>query len=258
VNWHRFTVLVLLMFIQVACAAITPQSDTPARPADPGETAVSPTARAESINRTLVSTRGIGRITFTHSGQSQRLRIAWVSAVPEKLRAVLLGVDGRPLITISADGTWFYLRDHTTGEYRRESPQGYRLKTALHLPLDVSSLSRLLAGRMPSFDYDRAELISGRTPVETGIVLKKWWNRVGKVYILKSRPAIARIESYRQTGEMRYWVDILETQKVENYWVPRVLSIHNDATSHFVLDIERYWANEPVRPGTFRLDPPEE
>lgn len=256
-NWHRFTLLVLLMFIQVACAAIPPNSDTTARPADPGETAASLTARSESINRTLVSSRGIGRITFTHSGQSQRLRIAWVSAVPDKLRAVLLGVDGRPLVTISADGTWFYFRDHTTGEYRRESPHGYRLKTALNLPLDVSSLSRLLAGRMPAFDYDRAERISGRTPAETGIVLKKWWNPVGKVYLLKSRPAIAGIESYRQTGEMRYRADILETQKVKAYWVPRVLSIHDDATRHFVLDIERYWANEPVRPGMFRLEPPE-
>ncbi len=256
-NWRRLTVLVLLIFIQAACAAITPQNDTPARPVDPGETAASLTALSESINRTLISSRGIGRITFTHSGQSQRLRIAWVSAVPEKLRAVLLGVDGRPLVTIAADGTWFYFRDHTTGEYRRESPQGYRLKTALDLPLDVSSLSRLLAGRMPTFDYDRAEPISGRTPDETGILLKKWWNRVGKVYIFKSRPAIAGIESYRQTGELRYRADILESQKVEAYWVPRVLSIHDDATRHFVLDIERYWANEPVRPGTFRLDPPD-
>lgn len=257
-NWHRLTVGVLLMFIQAACAATLPPSDTPARPADPGETAASLAARSESINRTLVSTRGIGRITFTQSGQSQRLRIAWVSAVPGKLRAVLLGVDGRPLITISADGTWLYFRDHSTGEYRRESLQGYRLQTVLRLPLDVSSLSRLLAGRMPTFDYDRVELITGRTPAETGIVLKKWWNRVAKVYILKSRPAIASIESYRQTGEMRYRADILETQKVEHYWVPRVLSIHDDATSHFVLDIERYWANEPVRPGTFRLEPSEE
>lgn len=257
-NWHRLTVLVPLIFIQVACAAINPKSDTPARPADPGETAASLAARVESINQTLVSSRGIGRITFSHSGQSQRFRIAWVSTVPEKLRAVLLGVDGRPLITISADGTWFYYRDHTTGEYRRESPQEYRLKKALHLPLDVSSLSRLLAGRVPAFDYDRTELMSGRTPDESGIVLKKWWNKVGKVYISESRPAITRIESYRQTGEMRYRADILEIQKVGAYRVPRVLSIHDDATSHFVLDIERYWANEPVKPGTFRLEPPEE
>ena len=257
-NWHRLTVLVPLIFIQVACATLSPKSDTPARPADPGETAARLAARAESINQTLVSSRGIGRITFTHSGQSQRLRIAWVSAVPEKLRAVLLGVDGRPLVTIAADGTWFYFWDHATGEYRRESSQGYRLKAALQLPLDVSSLSRLLAGRMPAFDYDRTELISGRTPEENGIVLKKWWNRVGKVYIDRSRPAITRLESYRQTGEMRYRADILEVQKVGVYWVPRTLSIQDDATNHFVLDIERYWANEPVKPGTFRLEPPEE
>ncbi len=256
-NWHRLTVLAPLIFIQVACAAIIPRSDTPARPADPGETAARLAAHSESINQTLVSSRGIGRITFTHSGQSQRLRIAWVSTVPEKLRAVLLGVDGRPLVTISADGTWFYYQDHTTGEYRRESLQGYRLKTALQLPLEVSSLPRLLAGRMPSFDYDRTERINGRTPDETAIVLKKWWNMVGKVYISKSRPAFTRIESYRQTGEMRYRADILEIQKVEGYVVPRVLSIHDDATRHLVLDIERYWANEPVKPGTFRLDPPE-
>ncbi len=258
-NWHRLTLLIPLIFIQIACTALTRKNDTPAtRPAGSGENAASLAARSESINRTLVSHRGIGRITFTHSGQPQRLRIAWVSAVPEKLRAVLLGVDGRPLVTISADGTWFYFLDHTTGEYRRESPRGYRLKTALHLPLDVRNLTLLLAGRMPSFDYNRTELLSGRTDAENALVLKKWWNTVGRVYIPKSQSTISRIESYRQTGEMRYRADILETQRVKAYIVPRVLSIHDDGDNHFVLDIERYWVNEPVRPGTFGLDPPEE
>ncbi len=256
-NWHRLTILIPLIFTQIACTAITRRHETPARPADSGENAASLVARSGSINQTLVSSRGIGWITFTHSGQPQRLRIAWVSAVPEKLRAVLLGMDGRPLVTISADGTWFYFQDHTTGEYRRDSPRGYHLKTALHLPLDVRNLALLLAGRMPSFDYDRTELQAGRTPDETILVLKKRWNTVGRVYIPKSRATISRIESYRQTGEMRYRADIPETQSVKTYIVPRVLSIHDNGTNHFLLNIERYWVNEPVSPETFRLDPPE-
>jgi len=257
VNWYRLTLLVPLIFIQIACTAITRRNDTPARPVDSGENAASLAARSQSINQTLVSSRGIGRITFTHSGQPQRLRIAWVSTVPEKLRVVLLGVDGRPLVTISADGTWLYFLDHTTGAYRRESPRGYRLKTALQLPLDVRSLTLLLAGRVPSFDYDRTERMPGRTEAETALVLKKWRNTVGRVYMPKSRATISRVESYRQTGQMRYRADILETQSVKGHIVPRVLSIYDDGANHFELDIERYWVNEPIRPGTFRLDPPE-
>ncbi|MCP3954667.1 MAG: hypothetical protein GY697_20970 [Desulfobacterales bacterium] len=256
-NWHRLTVLIPLIFFQISCAAITKKSDLPVSPEGPGKNGASLAVLTESINQTLVSSRGIGWIAFTHSGQLQRLRIAWVSAVPEKLRVVLLGADGRPLVTISADGTWFYFQDHTTGEFRKDSPLGYRLKAALHLPLDVRSLSLLLAGRLPPIDYDRTELLPGRTPDETVIVLKKWWNMVGRVYISNSRSAIARIESYRQTGEMRYQADIKETQKVKTYVVPRVLSINDKANNQFVLDIERYWANEPVSPEVFRLDPPE-
>ena len=255
-NWRRLTFLVPLIFIQVACATIS-KDTAPPRPAGNGVDAARLVARCESTNQSLVSTRGIGWITFARSGKRQHLRIAWISAVPEKLRAVFIGVDGRPLITISADGNWLYFLDHTTGEFHQDTPRGYRLKTALDLPLEVSSLVLLLAGRMPTIDYDRTELSSGRTPDEIGIVLKKWWNMVGKVYVPKSRPAISGIESYRQTGELLYRADIKETQEIKTYIVPRVLSIHDGAANHFVLDIERYWANEPVKPEMFRLDPPE-
>jgi outer membrane biogenesis lipoprotein LolB len=257
VNRRRFIFLVPLMFIQVACAAISKDA-APSVPADSGGSAADLLARVENANQTLVSTGGIGRITFSQSGKAQHLRIAWVSEMPDKLRIVLLGVDGRPLVTIAADGSSFYYVDHTTGEFRKETLRGHLLNAALQLPMDPGSLALLLAGRMPAFNYDRAELLPGRFPDETVIVLKKWWNRVGKVYVARSRQAISRVEAYRQTGEMRYCADIEETQDVAHYLVPRVLSIRDGATRHFRLDIERYRVNEPVRPGTFHLDPPEE
>ncbi len=250
-------ILIILIYIQTGCANFTKKTDGFPKRKTPGENAESLVKKLESVNQTLVASKGIGRMDTVHSGRQQHLRIAWISTVPEKLRVAVLGVDGRPLITVSADGTWFYFLDHTTGEFHKSSPDGYRLKTALRLPLGVRNLALILAGRIPQFDYDRTEVSAGRTTGETVLVLKKWWNVIGKVYIRKSPPAILRIESYRQTGEVRYIADIKETQRVKEYIVPRVLTINSSAASSFALDIDRYWANEPATPATFILHPPE-
>ena len=261
-KWFRLTLLIVLILLQTGCATSIKKSDTFPKSAIPGENAESLVAKLENVNQTLVSCKGIGRMKYVQSGRSQHLRIAWISEVPEKLRIALLGVDGRPLITVSTDGTWFYFLDHTTGEFHKSSPDDYRLKTALRLPLDVRSLALILAGRIPKFDYDRIEVSAGRTTGETVVVLKKWWNRVGKIYIGKSpsaisRPAILRIESYRQTGDVRYIADIKKIQIVKEYVVPRALTISSGQANSFALDIDRYWVNEPVTPETFILHPPE-
>jgi hypothetical protein len=256
------SILIVLILLQTGCATFIKKTDTFPKSKFPGENAESLVEKLENANRTLVSGKGIGRMKYVQSGRSQHLRIAWISEVPEKLRITVLGVDGRPLITASTDGTWFYFLDHTTGEFHKSSPDGYRLKTALRLPLDVRSLALILAGRIPEFDYDRIEVSTGRTTDETVVVLKKWWNRVGKIYISKSppaisRPAISRIESYDQIGDVRYIADINEIQVVKEYVVPRVLTINSGGANSFALDIDRYWVNETVDPETFILHPPE-
>jgi len=256
-NPYRLTLLIALLLFQAACATVADRASRPGETAGPaGEGAVLAT-RCENVNRTLLSSRGIGRLEFSSSGRTQRLRFAWVGAFPGKLRVVLLGLDGRPLVTVATDGNGICLLDHTTGKFHRESPPGGRLKALADLPLHLDALARLLAGRMPAFDYNRAEPIEGRTAVEDGVVLKKWWNRVGRVYLHESQPTFTRIEAYRQTGELRYRADIKKTRQVKAFTVPRILAIHDDAGRRLTLDIERYWANEPVRPGTFRLESPE-
>ena len=250
-NWQRFTVLVPLFLILSACATLKPERDPNA------ETAARLMARCAEVNRTLISSRGIGRIAFTYAGRPQRLRFAWTSEVPAKLRVVVLGPDGRPLVTVAADGTRLYTHDHTTGEYRKHSQQGYLLKNALRLPLDVGSLTYLLAGRLPPMDFDKVGLLDSVTPPEAGVVLKKGWNRVGRVYVQPPEPVFTRLESYRRNGPLKYRIDLEQTWKVDEYTVPRRLIIHNDAGGRYVLEIDRYWANEPIEPGTFQLEPPQ-
>ena len=253
-NRYRLTLLIPLLLSLAACAALTDRSTPPTGTADDGADLA---ARCEAVNQALVASRGIGQLAFTRSGRTQRLKFAWVSRLPDKLRVVLLGLDGRPLVTTAADGRVIRLMDHTTGKFHRESYPGGRLKAMLDLPLTLDSLARLLAGRMPVFDYDRAEPTEGRTPVEDGIILKKRWNRVGRLYLHVSQPVFTRIEVYRQTGELRYRIDIEETRQIKAFRVPRRLSIDAGGARRLTLDIERYWANEPVNPKTFRLAPPE-
>jgi len=253
---HRCILLALMLAMQTACAAVPGTVDSP------GDDSAELVQILEHTNRTLTTNKGIGRLEFTHSGSRQRLRIAWISQLPDKIRLTVLGLDGRPLMTAATNQNGFALQDHTTGNYQQGSLEDYRLKAALHLPLDVKSLALILAGRVPEFEYDRAVISPGRTDGERVLVLKKWWNRVGRIYFRNAasaglQPTITRIEAFRQTGELRYQADIDATRAVGDYLVPRILAIQSGAADRIVLDIERYWANEPVGPGTFRLRPQE-
>lgn len=248
----RCILLALILALQTACAAVP----GPVEP--PGDDSVKLARILEQTNRTLTTCKGIGRLEFTHSGSRQRLRIAWVSQMPEKIRLTVLGLDGRPLMTAAADESGFAVQDHTTGTYQQGSLEDYRLKAALHLPLDVNSLALILGGRLPDFKYDRAVITSGRSDGEHAVVLKKWWNMVGRVYFRNTtsaglQPTITRIEAFQQTGEMRYRADINATRVVGKYVVPRSLTVQSGANDRIVLDIERYWVNEPVPPETFQL-----
>jgi len=252
----RCILLALILALQTACASMPGPAEAP------GEDGAELVRILENTNRTLAISKGIGRLELNHSGSRQRLRIAWVSQVPDKIRLTVIGLDGRPLITAAANQSGFALQDHTSGTYQKGALEDYRLKAALNLPLDVNSLSLILAGRFPDFEYDRAMVTSGRTHEEGLLVLKKWWNRIGRVYFRKaestgSRPTITRIEAFRQTGEMRYSADIGATREVGGFVVPRTLTIQSATTDRIVLDIDRYWANEPVEPETFNLRPPE-
>jgi len=248
----RCILLALILALQTACAAVPGPVDSP------GDDSAELARILKDTNRTLTTSKGIGRLEFTHSGSRQRLRIAWVSQLPGKIRLTVLGLDGRPLMTAAADESGFALQDHTTGTYQQGSLEDYRLKAALQLPLEVSSLALILAGRLPDFNYDRAVIASGRSDGESTLVLKKWWNRVGRVYFRNTvsagrQPTITRIEAFQQTGEIRYRADIKATRVVGKYVVPRSLSVQSGATNRIVLDIERYWVNEPVAPETFQL-----
>ena len=250
-HW-RCIFVALILALQTACAAVP-------GPVEPSGDVSTELARdLEQTNRTLTTCKGIGRLEFTHSGSRQRLRIAWVSQVPDKIRLTVLGLDGRPLVTAAADDSRFALQDHTTGTHQQGSLEDFRLKAALHLPLDINSLALILAGRLPDFEYDRAVLASGRSEGERALVLKKRWNRVGRVYFRDPvsaglHPTITRIESFRQTGEMRYRADIETNRVVGEYTVPRHLTVQSGAAERIVLNIERYWVNEPVPPETFQL-----
>jgi len=256
------SILILLLLIPAGCAPFKKKSVSFPGAGFSGQNAGTLIENLENANRTLVSCKGLGRMRYVHSGRLQRLRIAWISNVSEKLRVAVLGPDGRPLLTVSMDGTWFYALDHTTGEFHKDPLDGYRMKMALKLPFDVQSFALILAGRIPVFDYDRIQIADGRKPGETAVILRKWRNRVAKIYISKapgavSGPAITGIESYRQTGERRYRVDIKEVQRIKAYVVPRSLTVNYGTDDSFALDIDRYWVNEPVSPSTFVLQPPE-
>jgi len=252
----RCILLALILALHSACAVVPGPADAPA------EDSAELVQILQNANRTLTTSKGIGRLELTHSGNRQRLRVAWVSQVPDKIRLTVLGLDGRPLMTAARDEIGFAVQDHTTGTYQKGELEDYGLKAALQLPLDVNSLALILAGRLPDFEYDHAMIAASKADGDRILVLKKWWNRIGRVYFRNavsadSRPTITRIEAFRRTGEMRYRAEIGATREVGNFVVPRTLVIQSGTTDRIVLDIERYWANEPVSPETFKLPPPD-
>jgi len=78
-----------------------------------------------------------------------------------------------------------------------------------------------------------------------------------KIFINEQKSEVQQVEVYDASGRMLFQANFLEMQQVGGYRVPGRLVVSNHETNAQVqLVVEKYWADVPVSPSMFVLEPP--
>jgi hypothetical protein len=200
--------------------------------------------------------KGMGKIILTREENRQAFRIAWIGAIPEKLRIGALNISGTPHATIAADGEYFYARSHFPERFYKTRSEDPELKEIIGLPLKTRAVIQFLAGRVPVKTYHSAAMIpQGRrrtlilSDTQERIVQKIYFNEkdqvIGSVIYTPDSPPDsppaydAAFEDFRTVG---------------SYQIPFSLTL-SDGSMSCSLRVDRYWADVPAPASAFVLTP---
>jgi hypothetical protein len=211
-------------------------------------------------NHTLKSFKGIGKIQAWQKGEKRiDERIAWIGSDAVKLSIVVL-ISGHPAIKIASDGKWLYYYEARQGEplYKKIPATDATLQRIVSVPINPSDIVTLLAGRTPLREHHSALLYRQDSGPGYVLILKKrWYGIVEKIYLDEDKTQVRQIEFFNRSGSLIYRARFDEMQAVKKYQVPLRLSISSDEGMGFQLEVQKYWADVPVSPSMFVLDPPD-
>lgn len=250
--------LMLAAFLLTGCSALAPR---------PSPQEVALRAEAEQLlqqiasrNPGLDSFKGVGTIRLEQPRQTPISgRLAWVARKPSKVRFVFLA-SGRPVLVFAADGRHVYLVDPRTPEktYTKVRSSAGRLDRLVSMPLRTADLIALLAGRTPVLDHSEVVL---QTDPELGtrvLVLRKWWSAVEKIHLDRKKDSVKRVDFLERGGGLRYRVEFLQEQTVQEFAVPKRLKISDDKGAALTLTLDRYQIADIPEESVFRIAPPDD
>ena len=213
-----------------------------------------------SQNHKLKNFKGIGKIKVRQN-QATRIdeRIAWVASETTQLNIVVL-VSGHPAIKMASDGKWFYYYEAREGKpfYKKVPASDANLKQVTAIPIKISDIITLLAGRVPLREHHAAILERPASGEGYVLVLKRrWWGVTEKIFLDETKSRVRQTEFYNRSGSLVYLARFDEMQTINGYRVPALLSITNGEGIDLQLVVNRYWADVDVSPSMFVLNPPE-
>ena len=209
-------------------------------------------------NASLSAFKGLGRIKLWGVDRPPLSeRVAWIASAPEKLGLVVLAA-GRPVVRVAADGQFIYMVDlrDPVGSYAKVRTSDASLERLIRIPITVTDIITILAGRTPIRDHSRAFFQNDSQTQHRLLVIENWWHVVEKIYLSPDRIGVRWLEVFGADGKVRYRVEYEEMQNVLGYRVPRRLNLSDDAGNGVQLDIEQYLTDVPVTPSMFVLPPP--
>ena len=252
-------IIVLVVFLMAGCSGLSRKTS---KPED-----LSAMAEARTVilalnhkNEKLENFKGIGKIRVWHKGKKRiDEKVAWIGSETFKISIAVL-ISGYPAIKIASDGKWVYYYETRKEEplYAKYPARDATLQRIVSVPIKISDIIMLLAGRTPLREYHSALL--QRQDSGNGYVLtlrKRWYGIVEKIYLAEDKRQVRQIEFFNRSGSLIYRARLDEMQAVDTYQVPARLSITSNTGMGFQLVVQRYWTDIPVSPSMFVLSPPD-
>jgi len=159
-----------LIFFQVACGHISGKIDK-----DPFglKSGGIPPGEQEEIRRILLmlaekndglnTVKGIGNTKIYNDDTAINSRLAWIGDASGKMRMAVLGIDGRPVMSLAVDDKRFYAYSHTDERFHTRKRSDDMLAPFLSIKLPYDAVSALLMGRIHMQEHSFARF--QRTPI---------------------------------------------------------------------------------------------
>lgn len=247
-----------VMFVFSGCAGIRtggPKKTGPGDIIDP-QAVIS---RLEEKNAELQYFKGKGKITYWQNNKKNIITgAAWIGLNPDRLRVVLRGVSGQPLVSFASDGKWSYLFLHSQGRFYKKQSSDSDLKRFISIPIGSADMVSMLSGRIPIHKHSSAAVLKDESGNEYVLILKKWWGDVlEKIYVDGLRKDVLKIETFVGNGVLGYRAELYDMRNINGYRIPSRLVFSAGDGPVFQLDIDEYWVDISASPSVFQLTPPE-
>jgi len=250
-------IIVLVAVLLTGCSSLSRKTSDPEDLAAMAEARMALLALG-SQNDKLTNFKGIGKIKVWQKGKKRiDERIAWIGSETVKLSIVVL-ISGHPAMKMASDGKWFYYYEARQGEsiYKKIPATDATLQRIVSIPIKTSDIIQLLAGRAPLREHHSALMHKQSSGAGYVLTLKKrWYGIVEKIFLGEDKAQVHQIEFFNRSGALIYRARFDEMQIIKGYQVPSRLSISSDEGIGLQLEVQNYWADVPVSPSMFVLDP---
>ena len=243
----------VIAFLVIGCTGLSKDSTAPLSPR--AEEARALLEQLTRRNKYLKTFKGIGELRLKENKKAQRLTVAWMGQLPEKLRMEALAVSGQPAASLAGDGRWLYFLSHADGRYyKRPYEKGFG--RFLSIPLDPGEMVTLLSGRVPVVTHHVVDLKTD--PDSRGFVLilkKRWQGIVEKFYLGPDKQDVFKIERFDADGTLVWRLRWGAFHRVSDFSMPFWLRASRADGAFFELMVRRCWTNVPLDPRSFALSP---
>ena len=258
-TWYRIISAFILTCVLVSCAAIRPTKDVTVTPAERSGQVRNLLDALRTQNDELINFKGVGNIIISQNGRIQfDQRVVWIGEKPVKFSIAVL-ISGYPAVKLAADGQWLYYLEVQGQDtlFRKLAANDPDLKRLISIPISVSEIIALLSGRIPLTEFDAVNF--AQHPSEQGPILvltDNWWGVRQKIAYDASLSQVQQVDVFHRSGSLKYRAEVIGTQQIDGFTVPRRLRLSNNDGIDFQLDIQRYWVNVEVPPSVFVLTSP--
>jgi hypothetical protein len=210
------------------------------------------------MNAALQTFKGIGQIEWIDTdGLQQKTRLAWLCRLPDKLRVELLDITGRPAISLSSDGHYYYYYSRIDRQYEKTASNDFDLEPLVSLSIDAAEALTLMAGRFPMLPGDDSSL--SRPDSASGWVLELtdgWFGEKQKFYLDETGSAIYKLEVFDPWGDLRYRAELAAFKTLGGYRIPTRIILSDDTRARVALRTDRFWPDIATEDTVFLLPPP--
>jgi hypothetical protein len=182
----------------------------------------------------------------------------WIGDSAERLRLEILGIHGQPISSFSSDGEWIYFHSHLEKKFYKRRLKDNNLEQFLEIPLPLSTISELLAGRIPIREFNAATLVKN-APNGGSIlyILEKESKIIEKIYLNADNTRAELIEYLNPEGILLYRIMLKDDTSVKTYHVPFFLSVSDEKSAGLTIQVDRFWVDVDIDPMVFVLKGPD-